>query len=117
MILGKSIYLGNGKLLLGAGFRFTGNIKNRLSELGYSHVFIMEDGTDDIVPEDIISDEIKLQAKSKLYDKMAEIKRLAEFQNLTGDKALKLLDKGYLQKVNLTFDLRNIIQEILKGNL
>lgn len=114
MVLGKSIYLSNGKLLLGAGFRFTGKIKSRLSEMGYSHVYIMEEGTDDVVPEDIISDEIKMQAKSKLYDKLAEIKRLAEFQNLTAGKAIKLLERGYLQKVNLTFDLRNVIQEILK---
>ena len=63
MVLGKSLYEINGKLLLGAGFRINDLMKSKLISRKYTHVYIMEEGTDDIVPEDVISDEIKMQAK------------------------------------------------------
>ena len=58
-VLGKSIYQENGKLLLGAGYRISGTIKAKLLERGHSHVYVMEEGTEEVIPEDVISDEIR----------------------------------------------------------
>ena len=63
MVLGKSIFLTSGRLLLGAGYRLNNTIISKIIERGYSHVYIMEKGTEDIIPEDVISDEIRMQAK------------------------------------------------------
>ena len=68
-VLGKSIYLSNYTLLLGAGFRITDSIIAKLREKGYSHVYIMEEGTEEVLPEDIISEELRFEAKVKLEDK------------------------------------------------
>lgn len=114
MILGKSLYHLNGKLLLGAGYRIKNDIKFRLLENGYNYIYIMENDTVDVIPEDIISDEVRLQAQSRFADKVAEIKRLADFQDLTYSKAIELLESGYFKNVNITFELRQIIKEILK---
>ena len=42
MVLGKSIYQTNGKLLLGAGYRITPVVRGKLVERGYSHVYIYD---------------------------------------------------------------------------
>ncbi len=113
-ILGKSIYQSNGKLLLGAGYRITDNMRDTLTKRGYSHIYIMEEGTEDVVPEDVISEEVRLQAKAKLSDKIAEIKSQAEFRDMSYTKASDLIKKGYLKKVNITYDMRIIVEDILK---
>ena len=77
MILGKSIYQLNGKLLFGAGMRISTAIKAKLEERSYTHVYVMEEGTDDVVPEDIVSYEVSFTAKNQLaktiYDIQNEI--------------------------------------------
>lgn len=113
-ILGRSIYQINGKLLLGAGFRINQMMKEKLVERGYTHVYVMEEGTEDVMPEDVISDEIRMQARAKLSDKIFEIKNQAEFRDLSSTKATELIQKGYLRKVNITYDMRLIVEEIMK---
>ena len=114
MILGKSLYESNGKLLLGAGFRINHDMKNKLLRRSYSHVYIMEEGTEDVVPEDIISDEIKFQAKSKLSNKIAEISKQSKFRDVSISKARKLIEEGYLRDINIPISMRSIVDEILK---
>jgi HD-GYP domain-containing protein (c-di-GMP phosphodiesterase class II) len=113
-VLGRSIYQSNGKLLLGAGYRINEAMKAKLIERGYTHVYVMEEGTEDVVPEDVISEEIRFQARSKLANKITEIKNQSEFRELSITKAVELIEKGYLKKVNITYDMRLIVKEILK---
>ncbi|MCE5249103.1 HD domain-containing protein [bacterium] len=113
-VLGKSIYQDNGKLLLGAGYRISGTIKAKLLERGHSHVYVMEEGTEEVIPEDVISDEIRSQAKLEYANKINAITKQAEFKDLTYEKAVELLDKGYLKDVKITYDMRIIVEEILK---
>jgi len=114
MVLGKSIYQTNGKLLLGAGYRITPVVRGKLFDRGYSHVYIMEEGTDEVVPEDVISDEIRSQARLELAGKISKIKTISDFQNISTTKAVELLEKGYLKHINITYDLRKVVEEILK---
>ncbi len=114
MVLGKSIYQMSGRLLLGAGYRINAEMKARLVEKGYTHIYIYEEGTEDVIPEDVISDELRLQAQSRLADKILEIQQLTEFQNMTYQKTVDLLENGYLHNINITYEMRSIVKEILK---
>jgi HD-GYP domain-containing protein (c-di-GMP phosphodiesterase class II) len=114
MILGKSLYEANGKLLLGAGYRISGEMKQKLLDRRYTHVYIMEEGTEDVIPEDVISEEIKLQARQKLSGKMEEIERQSKFRGVSIDKAKKLIEEGYLKDIQISFSMRSIVEEILK---
>ncbi|MCD6308321.1 MAG: HD domain-containing protein [Candidatus Latescibacteria bacterium] len=114
MVLGKSIYQPNGKLLLGAGYRIDTVMMGKLAGRGYTHVYVMEEGTEDVVPEDIISDEVSFQAKNRLAGKVLDIRNQKEFQDATVDQATRLIEKGYLKSVNITYDMRKIVEEILK---
>jgi len=114
MILGRSIYQLNGKLLLGAGFRINPEVSGKLQERGINHIYVMEEGTDDVVPEDVISEEIKMHAKLKLADKVQQIRNQSEFKDISVEKAKRLVEEGYLKKLSITYDMRNIVEEILK---
>jgi HD-GYP domain-containing protein (c-di-GMP phosphodiesterase class II) len=74
----------------------------------------MEEGTEDVVPVDIISDEIRLQARSTMQDKTEKIQQYFKFQDMGRTKVFDLLNKGYLKDVNVTYDMRKIIDEMLK---
>ncbi|MFC1490180.1 HD-GYP domain-containing protein [Candidatus Latescibacterota bacterium] len=114
MVLGKSLYEINGKLLLGAGFRINDQMKIKLIARKYTHVYIMEEGTDDIVPEDVISDEIKMQAKLELASGVSEVQKQATFQKVSSTKAKELIKNGYLKNVNITMSMSNVVDDILK---
>lgn len=113
MILGKSIYYANGKLLLSAGFRINTEVKEKLIVRGYTSVYIMEEGTDDIVPEDVISEELRLYARAKLDDKVEDIKKRGEFKTIACDKAKQYLESDSFKSVNISYDARRIVEEIL----
>lgn len=114
MVLGKSIYMMSGRLLLGAGFRITMEIRDKLAGMGYSHIYVTEEGTEDVIPEDVISEELRHQAQSKLAGKIEEIQNLTRFQEMTVTKAAELIENGYLQKVNISYEMRQVVREILK---
>ena len=54
MILGRSIFLPTGELLLAAGYLLTERYRTRLKQMGFSTVYIQVEGTDDVIPESII---------------------------------------------------------------
>lgn len=114
MVLGKSIYDGNGRLLLGAGFRLNEHIVIRLAQRGYNHVYIMEAGTEAVLPQDIISDEIRYQAATRLADKTEEIKKTMEFVSMGSDKMDSLIQQGKMAKISFSADIRGMVSEILK---
>jgi len=89
-------------------------MKRKLEERGYTHVYIMEEGTEDVVPDDIVSDEVSFEAKNKLASKIYDIQNQAEFKNASVAKAADLIEKGYLKKTRITYGMRNIVGEILK---
>ena len=114
MVLGKSIYNPNGTLLLGAGFRINIDIIAKLNARGYTHVYIIEEGTEDVIPEDVISEEMRLRAKMKLTDNVELVKNAMNFKYLTLEKASDLMESGYLEKVNISFELRKLVKDILE---
>ena len=74
----------------------------------------MEEGTEDVIPEDVISDEVKLQAKSKLADNVSQLEKQTKFRNISSTKAKDLIQKGYLKDIDITYGMRSIVDEILK---
>ena len=114
MILGKSIYDVDGRLLLKEGYSISSAMKWRIKKRGYNYIYIMEEGTEEVNPQNLISDQIRLLANIKLLDKTEEIRKVAKFQDMSHDKAMKLIEDGHLKKVNITGDIKNVVKEIIK---
>ena len=108
MVLGKSIYELNNKLILAAGNKITSNILEKFIERGYNYVYIMEEGTEEVIPEDIISYPVLLQASSNLESIVKNITKLYKFRNISVEEAMKLIEEEYIQDANLLFDVRKI---------
>ncbi len=57
MILGESIFLPSGELLLSAGYRIKERYRQRLKQLGYSNVLIELEGTEGVRPETTVCEQ------------------------------------------------------------
>ncbi|MCK5327360.1 MAG: HD domain-containing protein [Candidatus Latescibacteria bacterium] len=121
MVLGKSIYGKDGNLLLGAGFRLNQASIRRLKTLGYPSVYIMEEGTEEVIPEDIISDQIRMQTAANVSKAVEDVKRTTGISGLgRGDIRKILEDENRLKRVvispNLKACVSNIIEDLIASN-
>jgi len=114
MILGKSIYGVDGKLLLKEGYAISSTMTSRIKKRGYNYIYIMEEGTEEANPQEMVSDQIRLMANIKLADKTEQIRKAAKFGDMSYDKAVKLIDNGHLKKINFGADVKNAVGEIIK---
>ncbi len=75
MVLGKSIFLPTGELLLASGYHLTERFRTRLKQLGFSYVFIQVEGTEDIIPETIITEHVQREVSLSLDKGTQELQR------------------------------------------
>lgn len=120
MVLGMSIhgYFGSKRtLLLGMKAKLTAPIIGKLESIGYSFVYIEEEGIEDVIPEDLLSEETRdnsLLAISGYYEKIhSTVKDLIR----KDDKAIDILKQQgatiNLPKIApLKESLNNIIQDL-----
>ncbi|MBD3316241.1 MAG: hypothetical protein GF344_10670 [Chitinivibrionales bacterium] len=105
MVLGKSIFLPNGELLLAAGFRLTERYRNRLKQLGFTTICVQVEGTDDIIPETIINEHVQREIS-------ASVGKTAEgIENL-----LRTKRKGVEDMRRLIQDRRDHINKFIAGS-
>ena len=113
MVLGKSIYELNNKLILAAGNKISSRILEKFIERGYNYIYIMEEGTEDIVPEDIISYIVLLQSSKNLESIMKSIIKFNKFRNISVEKAKKLIEEECILETNQLFDVRYVMEAIV----
>jgi HD-GYP domain-containing protein (c-di-GMP phosphodiesterase class II) len=114
MILGKSIYQVNGMLLLGAGYRISDKIKSQLLEKGYNYIYIMENETGNIIPEDIISEKVHLPEQTNPGDEIENGQNIDQFLEMTSSKAAQFLESGYFHTSGVTYEMRRKVNDTLK---
>jgi HD-GYP domain-containing protein (c-di-GMP phosphodiesterase class II) len=73
MILGESLFLPSGELLLAAGYRLQERYRRRLKELGFSSVLVEVEGTESVIPETIISTHIQREMALSLNKSTRDI--------------------------------------------
>ncbi|MBU1937035.1 HD domain-containing protein [bacterium] len=102
MILGKSLFNEKGDLLLSSGFALTDQSIQRINEHGFSAVYISEKGTEDILPEEIISDKVRCAATRQFNQAAETIKKAAEFRKVKPDELRAVISRG--------IEFRNVVQ-------
>jgi hypothetical protein len=78
MVLGKSIYSANGDLLLAAGYNLDQPVITRLKLLGYSGIWIQHEGTEHIIPPQVLNDQVMLQTNLALRQSAEVIKSVVQ---------------------------------------
>ncbi|MFC0559430.1 HD-GYP domain-containing protein [Halalkalibacter alkalisediminis] len=98
--LAKAIYNDNGQVLLFEGAELTNRVLDRLSQLGFTFIYIQDERTDDIEVESVVREETKRQAVKTIK---------AEFQAIADDiKLKKAFNSDHFSK-----DFSKVIQAIL----
>lgn len=69
-VIAKTIFQDNGNVLLGAGVSLTDRYIMRLNNMGIDYVFIEDPLTEDIIPEETISDATRSAAVGEVYKTM-----------------------------------------------
>jgi HD-GYP domain-containing protein (c-di-GMP phosphodiesterase class II) len=72
-IMAKPIWASNGSILLGMGVILNDRYIERMKASGIDYVFIEDQYTEDILPEDIIRDETRKQAVESVYNTIVEL--------------------------------------------
>jgi HD-GYP domain-containing protein (c-di-GMP phosphodiesterase class II) len=74
MVLGESLFLPSGELLLAAGYRLKDRYRKRLKELGFYSVLINVKGTETAIPETIISTHLQREMAVSLNSTAENLK-------------------------------------------
>lgn len=119
MILGRSIFLPTGELLLAAGYRLTERYRKRLKQMGFSTVYIQVEGTDDVIPENIISEHVQRDLSISLNKSTNELKSSFNIRQEGRQNIRRMIreNKQYLNKYlnnsGLLSAVEKMIDEIL----
>jgi HD-GYP domain-containing protein (c-di-GMP phosphodiesterase class II) len=76
MVLGESLFLPSGELLLAAGYRLKDRYRKRLKELGFYSVLINVKGTESAIPETIISTHLQREMAVSLNSTAENLKEV-----------------------------------------
>jgi HD-GYP domain-containing protein (c-di-GMP phosphodiesterase class II) len=100
MILGESLFLPSGELLLAAGYRIKDRYRKRLKDLGYFSVLISVEGTETVIPETIISAHVQREMATSLNSAAQNIKEAIPIKQQGARTIQKLIkeNKQYLNK-------------------
>jgi len=119
MVLGRSIFLPTGELLLAAGYHLAEKYRTRLKQLGFSTVYIRVEGTDDVMPESIISEHVQRELSVSLNKSTAELKKSFSVRQESARHIRNIIreNRQYLNKflssAGLIAAMEKMIDEIL----
>jgi HD-GYP domain-containing protein (c-di-GMP phosphodiesterase class II) len=122
MMLGRSIFNEKGQLLLRAGFCLTSDVLPHLLSLAPSAVYILEAGTEEIVPIEIISEEARARATQAFNRTMDTVSAAVVPHADLSPKKLRQMVKRDPQFRNLVdadrvmTEMASIVDEILDSN-
>jgi hypothetical protein len=94
MVIARSIYDDNYRLLVSGGVALDPKIIDRLKKQGFFQVYIEEPGTEDIIPPELVSEKVRHQTSRLLNRSFDNIKTAAEIKQVTVADVNKLLDEG-----------------------
>ena len=101
MVLGESIVLPSGELLLAAGYRVKARYRERLKQLGFRNVLIDVEGTESVTPNDVVSEAAQREMSQSIDSSSKELSNAIEhFRIKSTDKIKEILkeNKQYLNK-------------------
>jgi HD-GYP domain-containing protein (c-di-GMP phosphodiesterase class II) len=122
MMLGKSIFTEAGQLLLRAGYTLDAEVLHRLAATGRNAIYVFEEGTEDIIPEDLISDESRGRAAAaygQTLDRMTETMRTRK--DIAPDQLRSMLQRGgefrnVVDVDRVSADVASIVDEIMDSS-
>jgi HD-GYP domain-containing protein (c-di-GMP phosphodiesterase class II) len=116
MVLARSLVSDNGDLLLAAGFLINDRILAKMKTMELTGCWIYEEGTELVVPEEVISEQFANQVQGVLKDNADLMKQITATKDDTLDSMRKLLSEPQRFKNIIVFEkIKNMVREILES--
>lgn len=116
MILGESIFLPSGEMLLAAGYQIKERYRERLKQMGYTSVLVHIDGTEDVIPDDTITQETQREMTVALNESSKELASAMErFRARSNEHVKDVIAKNrqYLSKYIMTSGMAAALQKFI----
>ena len=121
-ILGKSLYTEKGDLLLAAGYKINAEMINLIHKKGFNFVFVMDELSEGIVPEDVISDSVKQIVNHQLAETFKDVQNNLAFEKFEPEHVKQALeDNRNWGSMNFMPNVRQqvnlLLEEILENHV
>lgn len=110
-ILGKSIFSGNGQVLLAEGVQLTVYMISTMKRLGITAIYIKEEGYDDVVIEEVVSEETKRVVIKQMSNTFEAIRSGKTFSTKPVMTSINTLLDEVLQNSKVLLQLSDIRTE------
>lgn len=116
MVLGESIFLPSGELLLAAGYRVKEKYRDRLKQLGYKNICVEVEGTEEVVPSGIVSDSVQREMNSSVEATSKELANaIQQFRQKSTLKVRELIkeNKQFLNKFIMSAGMSKALEQFV----
>jgi HD-GYP domain-containing protein (c-di-GMP phosphodiesterase class II) len=120
MVLGESIYLPSGELLLATGYRIKERYRKRLIEMGYRSLLIEVEGTESVRPETTVSEVAENEMSGALDTSSRGLMvAIQDFRDQSSEKVKELIKKNkqhlnkYIMTTGIARALEQFVEEIM----
>jgi HD-GYP domain-containing protein (c-di-GMP phosphodiesterase class II) len=116
MVLGESLFLPSGELLLAAGYRLKDRYRKRLKELGFNSVLINVKGTESVIPETIISTHLQREMAVSLNSAAQNLKEAIPIKQQGIRSVQKVIkeNKHYLNKYIVNSGIVRVVEHFVE---
>ncbi len=121
-ILGKSLFNRKGELLLASGYALTPEMIEKVRASGFHHVYIMDEATKDISPEDVISDTVRQAANQKLAETFEGVQNNLAFEKFAPEEIKRRLEedanlRSMVKMPGIRKQVSDILEEIIDNQI
>ena len=116
MVLGESLFLPSGELLLAAGYRLKDRYRKRLKDLGFFSVLIQVEGTEEVIPETIISSLVQREMAVSMNSTVQNIREALPVKQQGARAVQKLIrdNKQYLAKFITNSGMGRAVEQFIE---
>ncbi len=113
-LLGKSLFQDGSRLLLAAGYTLTADMISLLKKRGTRYIYIMDEASEGITPEDVISDTVRQIADAKLADTFKNVQKNLAFESFAPDKIKQRLASNEIRAMVRMPEIRKLVGTLLE---
>ncbi len=118
MLLARSIVSETGELLLSAGYVVNDKVIAKMREIELNSCWIAEEGTEHIVPEETVNEQLALQSQFIVQENADILKKVAQVKILTQAGISKVLaDTSRFKNIIAVEEIKKIIKQIIEDLL
>lgn len=115
MLLARSIVSETGELLLSAGYIVNDKVIQKMREIELTACWISEEGTEHIVPEESVSEQLALQSQFMVQENADILKKVCQVRDLTQAGISKVLaDTSRFKNIIAVDEIKKAIKQIME---